>query len=164
MSPEDVLQSIAEIAIGLAGFSGLVAAFAQRPGHTWKGEQKARIVILVILSFGMILASFLPFALSGISESRALIWGVPMVAFSALALTILGYWVLVARRRGYQLQFPFVSIPIIFVASLMQVLAGLSGFGLVFPHSPTVFVFGLLSVLLFAANMFLAMLHITWKE
>ena len=46
----------------------------------------------------------------------------------------------------------------------MQVLTALSGFGLVFPYSPTVFVFGLLSVLLFTANMFLAMLHITWKE
>ena len=87
-----------------------------------------------------------------------------MVAFSGLALTLLGYWVLVARRRDYRLQFPFISIPIIFVAGLMQVLTALSGFGLVFPYSPTVFVFGLLSVLLFTANMFLAMLHITWKE
>jgi hypothetical protein len=43
-------------------------------------------------------------------------------------------------------------------------MVGLSGFGLIFPHSPALFVFGLISVLLFAANMFLALLHITWKD
>ena len=164
MAPEDVLQSIAEIGIGLAGFSGLVAAFAQRPGHTWKGEQKVRIVILVILSFGMMIGALLPFALTGISESEALVWGVPMVGFSAVALTMQGYWSVKARKYGFKLQFPLVSLPIITLASTMQVITMLSGFGLIFPYSPAVFVSGMLSVLLFTATMFLALLHITWND
>jgi len=164
MAPEDALQSIAEIAIGLAGFSGLVAAFAQRPGHYWKGEQKARIVMLVILSFGMIITTLLPFALSGFSNSPALIWGVPMVAFSGLALILLCYWITKARKYKYTLQFPYFAIPIISAVLVLQVMVGLSGLGLIFPHSPALFVFGLISVLLFTANMFLALLHITWKD
>jgi len=164
MSPEDALLSIAEIAIGLAGFSGLVAAFGQRPGHSWKGHQKTRIVFLVILSFGMIMAAILPFALSGFTDSPAVIWGVPMVAYSGLSLTLLGYWIVLVRRHSYRLQFPLISIPIMIVASLLQVLTGLCGLGLIFPYSPALFVLGLLSVLLFSANMFLALLHITWND
>jgi hypothetical protein len=164
MAPVDVLQSIAEIAIGLAGFSGLVAAFAQRPGHTWKGDQKVRIVILVILSFGMMIAALLPFALSGISESEAVVWGVPMVSFSTVALFMLGYWAFKARKYGFRLQFPFISLPIIALASTMQIVTLLSGFGLIVPYSPAVLVAGMLSVLLFAATMFLALLHITWND
>jgi peptidoglycan/LPS O-acetylase OafA/YrhL len=164
MTPENALLSIAEIAIGLAGFSGLVAAFGQRPGHSWKDDQKTRIVLLVILSFAMIIAAILPFALSGISDSPALIWGLPMVAYSVVALTLLVYWIVLARRRNYNLQFPVVSLVIILIATGLQVLAGLSGLGLIFPFSPVIFVFGLLAILLFSANMFLALLHITWKE
>jgi len=164
MTPQDVLPSIAEIAIGLAGFSGLVAAFSQRPGQAWRGDQKARIVFLVILSFGMLTAALLPSAISGISDSPALVWGVPMVGYSVLALGLLGRWVSLSRRHGYELQFPLVSIPIISVAAALQVVVLLSGVGLVFPYSPTLFVFGLLSVLVFGANMFLALLHITWSD
>jgi len=57
VAPEDALFSIAEIGIGLAGFSGLVAAFVQHPGQTWRADQKARIVFLILLSFGLIVAA-----------------------------------------------------------------------------------------------------------
>jgi hypothetical protein len=164
MSPEDVLPSIAEIAIGLAGFSGLVAAFAQRPGQAWTGAQKARIVFLVILSFGMITAALLPPAISGISDSPALIWGLPMVAYSVLTMGLLGQWISLSRRHGYELQFPLVSIPIISTAAVLQVVVLLSGVGVIMPYSPTLFVFSLLSILVFAAVMFLALLHITWRD
>lgn len=164
MIPEDALLGIAEIAIGLAGFSGLVAAFGQRPGHAWKGEEKARIVFLIILSFGIIVSAILPFALSGISDSPALIWGLPMVGYSCLALTLLGNWIFLARRYEYSFQFPFISIPIMIFAGALQFMVGLSGLGLIFPQSPALFVLGLLSILLFSATMFLALLNMTWKE
>lgn len=164
MTPEDALPNIAEIAIGLAGFSGLVAAFGQRPGQTWRRDQKTRIVFLVILSFSMIIAALFPFAMSGISDSPALVWGVPMVGYSVIALALLVYWMLISRRYGYQLQFPAVSIPVISGAALLLVAVLLSGFGVIVPYSPALFVFGLLSILVFAANMFLALLHITWRD
>ena len=51
-----------------------------------------------------------------------------------------------------------------FIAAGLQVVAGLSGLGLIFPFSPVIFIFGLLAILLFSGTMFLALLHITWKE
>lgn len=162
MTPQDSLFSIAEISIGLAGFSGLVAAFVQHAGEPWRADQKTRIVLLIVLSFGVIVSALTPYALSGISDSPALVWGVPMVAFSILCIGLHGYWIVVARKRSFTLQFPYVSIPILIGATALQALAFLSGLGLVVPYSPTVFVFGLLSVLVFGANMFLALLYSIW--
>jgi len=164
MTPEDVLPNIAEIAISLAGFGGLVAAFGQRPGQFWRGDQKTRIVLLVILSFAMIVSALYPSAMSGLSHSPALVWGVPMVSFGGLSLALLTYWIIVARRHGYKLQFPLVSIPVITAAGLLQCLLLLSGCGVLLPFSPALFVLGLLSILVFGAVMFLALLHITWRE
>jgi hypothetical protein len=163
MTPEDSLFSIAEIGIGLAGFSGLVAAFVQHPGQSWRADQKARIVLLVALSFGMIVAALAPYALSGISDSPALIWGAPMIAFSSLCMALLGQWVVVARKRGFKLQFPLISIPTIAGAAAIQVLAFLSGWGWIVPYSSTVFVLGLLSILVFGAIVFLALLDSIWE-
>ena len=163
MTPEDVLPSIAEIAIGLAGFSGLVAAFAQRPGQPWRGDQKARIVLLVLLSFTMITFSLLPPAISGLSDSPAMVWGVPMVGNAIVVVALLIYWIVLSKRHGFRLQFPRASISIMSVACTLQVAALLSGFGLLWPYSSALFVFGLLSILIFCATMFLALLHITWR-
>ena len=163
MTPQDALFSIAEISIGLAGFSGLVAAFVQPTGHAWRPEQKTRIVLLIVLSFGMITCSLAPYALAGISESPALVWGLPMITFSILSIGLCSYWFTVSRRRHFKLQFPLFSVPIICIAVAIQLTALLSGLGLIIPYSPAVFVLGFMSVLVFGANVFLALLYSIWN-
>jgi hypothetical protein len=163
MAPEDTLFSIAEISIGLAGFSGLVAAFVQQEGQSWKPDQKARIVLLIVLSFGMVVCSMAPYALSGISAAPAIVWGVPMTVFGILTWMLLGYWVVVARKHHFRLQFPLLSIPTLCAAAALQAACLLSGIGLFLPYSPTLFVFGFLSVLLFGAILFLALLNSIWN-
>ena len=68
-----------------------------------------------------------------------------------------------SRRFGFRLRFPLFSIPVIIVAAALQVAAFLSGLGLIIPYSQTLFVFGLLSVLVFGANLFLALLYSVWE-
>ena len=164
MAPEDALASIAEVAIGLAGFSGLVAAFGQRSDQSWRSDQKARIVYLVTLSFVVITTSMLPSAISGWSKSASLVWGIPMVTCGALTLTSLLVWIVLSRRHGYKLQFPRTSILVLSASGTLQLAVLLSGFGVILPYSPALFVLGLLSVLVFCANMFLALLHMTWRD
>jgi hypothetical protein len=163
MTPEDSLFEIAEIAIGLAGFSGLVAAFVQQAGHVWRVEQKARIVFLIVMSFGTIVAALAPPALSGASSSPAIIWGVPMVAFSVFCVVLLVQWIRLTRRHAMKLLFPQYSIPIMALAMGLQVANFLSGIGWMLPYSPTLFVFGFLTILVFGANMFLALLQSIWE-
>ena len=129
MTPQDALFSIAEISIGLAGFSGLVAAFVQHEGQTWRADQKARIVLLIVLSFGVIAAALAPYALSGISTSPRLVWGAPMVAFSTLCISLLIYWIRLSRRHGFRLQFPVLSVTILTAATAIQVVSFFSGLG-----------------------------------
>jgi hypothetical protein len=74
MTPEDSLLAIAEVGIGLAGFSGLVAAFVQHSGQSWRPDQKARIVLLIVLSFGVIVSALTPYALSGVTTAPSLVW------------------------------------------------------------------------------------------
>ncbi len=164
MAPEDALAGIAEIAIGLAGFSGLVAAFEHRAGRTWRGDQKARIVFLVALSFAVIATALMPYAISGWSPSPALVWGIPMISCGVFTLTSLVAWVVLSRRHGYRLQFPKTSISILIISSGMQGAVLLSGLGVIVPYSSALFVLGLLSILIFCANMFLALLHIAWSD
>lgn len=163
MTPEDSLFSIAEIGIGLAGFSGLVAAFVQHSGQSWRADQKARIVFLIMLSFGMIVTALAPYALSGVSSSPAVVWGIPMIGFGTLCIGLLVRWVMLSRRHGFRLLFPQFSIPIMCGATTLQIMAVLSGFGWIFPYSPALFVFALLAVLVFGANMFLALLYSIWE-
>ena len=163
MTPQDALFAIAEVGIGLAGFSGLVAAFVQHSGQTWRREQKTRIVLLIVLSFGMIVSALAPYALSGVSGSPALVWGAPMVALSVLCIGLLLYWIRVSRKYAFKLLFPLFSIPILSVATVLQVMGFLSGIGWIFPYSPALFVLGLLSVLVFGANIFLALLYSIWE-
>jgi len=163
MAPEDSLFSIAEISIGLAGFSGLVAAFVQHEGQTWRADQKARIVLLIVLSFGVIACALAPYALSGISTSPRLVWGAPMIAFSTLCIGLLIHWIRLSRRHGFRLQFPFLSITILTAATAIQVVSFFSGLGWILPYSPAVFVLGFLTVLVFGANMFLALLYSIWE-
>lgn len=162
MAPEDTLFAIAEIGIGLAGFSGMVAAFVQHEGTSWRAEQKARIVLLIVLSFGMIVAALSPYALAGISDAPAVIWGLPMVGFSVLTLAQLARWIQLSLKYRFKLQFPLLSIPVLSGAVVLQVGNLLSGAGLIMPYSHTLFVFGLMSVLVFGAIVFLALLNSVW--
>ena len=164
MDTQNVLFAIAEVSIGLAGFSGLVAAFSQRQGQAWRGDQKTRIVFLVVLSFGMIVTSLMPPALSEWSNAPSMIWGIPMTTYSILALGLLAYWVTVSRRQGYKIQFPKASYPILLLATVLQVTVLLSGLGIFLPYSSGLFVLGFLAILIFGANVFLALLNTIWEQ
>lgn len=163
MNPQSVLITIAEISIGLAGFSGLVAAFSHRSNKGWRSDQKTRIVFLIALSFGMIVTSLLPFALTEWSTSPSIVWGIPMVLYSTFVLGLLTYWILVSRSNGYKIQYPLFSYPIMIIGSILQLLVLVSGLGLVVPYSPGIFVLGFLGVLVFGANVFLALLNTIWE-
>ena len=163
MNPQDILITIAEISIGLAGFSGLVAAFTHKANQGWRPDQKTRIIFLITLSFGMIVTSLLPFAISDWSSEPSHIWGIPMILYSTLVLCLLVYWVTVTRKNDYKIQFPYASYPIMVVGTILQILVLLSGLGVFMPYSPGLFVLGFLGILVFGANVFLALLNTTWE-
>jgi hypothetical protein len=85
MIAEDVLVTTAEVAIGLAGFSGIVAAvIGSRASVRWSPIQKLRLTELLRTSFGAVVFSLFPLILLSAGVSNSTSW---LVA----SLTWLGY-------------------------------------------------------------------------
>lgn len=93
----DSLQTIAEISIGLAGFSGLLVAL-RRDSWPLDDVQKYRMRILFTLSFGAMFLSLLPDTLANFSVPDERIWFDSSAAIFAYSLWFLAWWIMSSRR------------------------------------------------------------------
>lgn len=100
LNPSDILGTIAEIAITLAGFTGLIAVF--RPHRPWSGQEVTRLQTIVAACFACMSAALLPFALAGFSEDPRIVWGLPLAAFAVMQIGILAYLYLRYRQRTFR--------------------------------------------------------------
>jgi hypothetical protein len=73
MSWESALQSAIEVAIGIAGFSGIVGAVAGRTAGQWNAANQVRLRVLLTASGGALIFAFLPFLLIDSFESET-VW------------------------------------------------------------------------------------------
>ncbi len=91
------LQTISEISIGLAGFSGLVVALRKNSGPL-SDVQKYRLRVLFGMSFGAMILALLPdtFLNLGLPENRVWFWS--CLALSAYSTTFLVWWIAASWR------------------------------------------------------------------
>lgn len=93
----DFLQTIAEISIGLAGFSGLIVALRKSPGPL-TDVQKFRLKVLFGNAFGAMFLALLPYLLQTLRVADSRLWfdcAAAMLAFSLIFVI----WTEVAGRR-----------------------------------------------------------------
>lgn len=95
-SPQS-LQSVAEISIAFAGFSGLVVALRKDPGPLTE-VQKYRLRVLLALSFGALFLSLLPELLSYLGVTEAMLWARASIAAALFSLVFLAWWVVRSRH------------------------------------------------------------------
>jgi hypothetical protein len=101
MEIPQVLQTVSEISIAFAGFSGLVVALRKNPGPL-TNVQKYRLRVLLALAFGAMFLSMLPELLMNAGASPQKVW----IYSSALAVMYSGVflaWWLIASRRMMRL-------------------------------------------------------------
>lgn len=149
MESSDVLLTLAEIAIGLAGFSGVVAAFSRT--RSFSPEDRVRFLMLIGGTFSVVVLAFVPFLMryAGMEGSEVWRWSsavfavVFAVAFPLIRAgrkTILKYgtaapgWsvALVALlglvafllQIGNVLSWPFAPGPFAYVVGLVVFLIG----------------------------------------
>jgi len=158
----DALQTIAEISIGLAGFSGLVVALRRNPGPLTRVQQ-FRLRVLLVLTFGAMFLSLLPGLLADLRVPADRIW---FDAAGAMLLFSLGFvvWLI---RRGRQIA---TITPEIFNWLLFSSLVGghvvvllLQGCvlaGIVEARAPGIYELGLVWYLFHAAQQFTRMLFV----
>lgn len=90
MPDQDLLLTIAELALALAGFSGVMTAFMKRPGQLTTVEVY-RLAVLLGIAFGATFLALLPLVLAQLGAGGAPLWrgaSAVMAAYSAIAVAV----------------------------------------------------------------------------
>jgi len=158
---ESILYTLAEVAITLAGFSGLVVVFRLRGTKAWTPTELRIFWLLIGDSFLVVIFALLPVPLALANWSPEALWG--------LCNALLGSWfiivdlmVLQAERRDRAAQ-RLVTVPIItpllyvmsVVAFVMGLALWLSVWDFVVQRGQAVYVLGLILLIAFASMEFL---------
>ena len=162
---EQILDTLANVAIALAGFSGLVVVFRASDAHTWSPTELRVVWFLVGDSFLVVFLAMLPIPLALANWSPDAIWG--------LCSALLGSWFFVSfflaligelrdRAAKQKVTFPGFT-PILYgifygiylVSFVMGILLWLSVWNLVIPRGLALYVVGLMVLLAIAALEFL---------
>lgn len=158
---ESVLYTLAEVAVTLAGFSGVVVAFRLRGIHAWSPTELRVLWLLIGDSFLVLLFSLLPIPLALANWSQDALWG--------FCNALLGLWFIVVdllvfraelrdRSARQLITVPVIS-PILYALMIAAVGVGiallLSAWNLIVPRGQAVYVLGLIVLLAFAALEFM---------
>ena len=159
------LQTIAEISIGLAGFSGLVVALRKDAGPL-TDVQKYRLRILFSLSFGAMFLSLLPDMLVNLGVPDERLWFASSAAIFAYSFLFIVWWLMSSRRvaRVAPEIFDWVAFTTMTIGHTIVLLLQLAVMlGLMENREPGVIALGLIWYLINAAQQFVRMLFIQPK-
>ncbi len=153
MQASDELLTIAELAIALAGFSGVVVAFAHQGRLT--AIDRWRFAGLLTLSMGAALVAFVPSLLHFLGLAGSALWRGSSVAFIVVAVLFL---TLVAVGRSSQpldTDTPRLFLVINIGITILTYVSQLSNaLGWPWSPGPALLVFGLLMWLVSASMVF----------
>lgn len=97
MDTPESLQTIAEIGVAFAGFSGLIVALRKSAGPLTE-VQKYRLQVLLSLAFGAMFLSFVPELLYDFGASSAEIWVLSSIVLSIYSVLFLAWWLTASLR------------------------------------------------------------------
>ena len=155
---ESALESAIEVAISIAGFSGIVAAVGHRSAGQWNDHDQLRLRILLTASGVAIIFSFLPFLLVDAIDP-SVVWRLTsgLLAVHTVAIT------LYRRRQASHIETasefrnPFVLV--LQVGVVIALVANACWLG-----SSSIYVFGVLWGLVVAFMTFVALLLESWRR
>ena len=144
----NALLTLAQVAIGLAGFSAILVALSGKP-HQWTPVDAFRIRNILAFSFQSVFLSLIPFVLAFFSLPESTVWRVALLiiataTFGNVVLVLSGAYRLAHAERAV-LNAVVVSTvtAILFTMAAVELLAA---FGIVRP-APGVFFLGLVVLL-----------------
>ena len=162
MQGGEALSTIAEVGLGLAGFTGILVALG-RSRAAFSRPEVLRLLLLLVSSLGAVFLALFPFALyeSGVGDSAC--WrlsSVILAAFTSISLAYLGYQI--QRYRGeFGELFSSTVFAIVATGSLAIFVLQLSNaVGLGAPPRSGPYVFGLLWLLFIASLQFARILFV----
>jgi len=97
MEEQEFLLTIAQTALGIAGFSGVMSAFMKRPGKLTAVETY-RVAVLLGVSFGAMFLAFLPLVLDALGSAGSQLWAQASATMAAFSFVMLSVFLLASRR------------------------------------------------------------------
>jgi hypothetical protein len=158
----ETLALVAELALGLAGFTGVLVVLGRQPGRFSAGEA-FRLAILLVGSLSALFLSLAPLVLHDLGVAGPALW---RTASGFMAVTLLGSAVLLAgptrrfRAGRHEAYSPWVLTSVASGAVLVFFLQLLNGLGVAWPPNPGVFTLGLVFFLASAAVQFVRILFV----
>jgi len=160
------LQTVAEIGIGLAGFSGLIMALRKDAGPL-DDIRKFRLRLLLLLAFGAIFLAFLPDVLSSMAVPDEHIWFDASASLFVYSSILLWWWFTRSRVLARQVPeiFNWYAFTTMSVGHVIVLVLQLGVMLDVFEsRAPGLFTLGLIWYLIHAAQQFMRMLFIQPRE
>lgn len=162
MQGGEALSTIAEVGLGLAGFTGILVALG-RTGAAFSRPEVLRLLLLLVSSFGAVFLALLPFALHESGVDDAACWRLSsaiLAAFTSIALAYLGYQIQRHRAEFGELfsGTVFVVVTTGSIAIVVLQVGNVVGLGARPRSGP--YVFGLLWLLFIASLQFARILFV----
>jgi hypothetical protein len=158
------LQTIAEVAVGIAGFGGIVVAIT-RGRQEWQSWDEIRIWGVLVPSISAVPLALLPLGLSSAGLASDALWRVSSLAMIAVGLT--SFLAFGLRFRSTLAQGPFHPVLGRFLAggSVLNLLCQASNaVGIGFRGSFSVYYFGLLWLLIYSGLEFISLIFLREKQ
>ena len=114
MDSHDALTTLAEIAIAIAGFSGIAAVLGRRNQGEWSPSDVVRLRSLLVVSFTIVIFCFFPIILSLAVADSEKVWAVSSGAWIVQSVVAILFGVRdarqVVRTTGEALDRKFVGL------------------------------------------------------
>jgi hypothetical protein len=158
----DSLQTIAQIGIAFAGFSGLVISFRRKAGPL-SVVHKYRLRVLLTLAFGAMFLSLLPDLLQHLDVTARRLWRVATLVAAVYSCVFLAWWYAASRhmlRLVPEIFSRFALLRMTLGHLAIMVLLCVAAAGYLEPYAPGVFLAALAWYLLHSAQQFSRMLFV----
>jgi hypothetical protein len=154
----DVLFTIAELAVALAGFSGVVVGLRGRAGGL-SPQDRFGMVHILSSSGAAMLFSMLPFALHAAGLEEATAWRATTLALGLFVLVASTLWLLAGRRtapRFPAIFWTFVASGVLLGATMLATASG------AIEYSGSLLPLALIWLLFVAFSQFVTFLSVLW--
>jgi hypothetical protein len=121
MESAGVLESIAEVAIALAGFGGIAAGLGYRARGTWSRDDQLRLMLLAWAGLSVVFACFIPHVAHHLGSTTT--WRTTSVLFFLILLATLLYQLWFSRMwEGLPAEYSRIAALLTFTAQIVALI------------------------------------------
>ena len=158
MDAQETLNTLAEVAVALAGFAGIM--FGLRSRSAGPTQEITRLAMTLWICTSVVFCAILPTALSQFTDEEAIIWGLPCFILGILQFSNMTAVTFFLRKGTVAPAFPklnIITMGMIYISSIAMMSASVDA---LVPRSSGTLIIGCLCGVLMGAYSFIS--NSTW--